>query len=386
MIRARPPERDQAVVLDCHDLAHRTQPRVASCDVNDQVDGERHVSSDRGRERPDQSALPRAGRAAHKHRRAGLNARFKKRRGVRVQTCGRPRRRRSGQGEAEPTEGTDRQVRTADGGDHRIRAASVAHARVDKGTVERELAPDRGGDAMSELGYLLLSTERDGDFAQRPAPLDPDLVGPIHEDIRDLGVVEKMLQRAEAEQLRTELIELALNERCTRGGAHSFPQKRATPRISVDGEKPRRVDPRADLSADPRHERSVDHASARRRTSIARIVGARAANESRARNGSSGIAARSGKPIRSATLAASTSTAPTTTRPTAHGAFAMSGRAQNAAWSCPARVPVTRQSLSMDPSTAESSASAPAPRSRTTARPAAQTPTRSTMRSPAKLA
>src|SRR5437667_435415 len=191
--------------------------------IADAVSSPALASRDAGGGGPERTALPPAGRAADKHRGAGLNARFKKRRGVGVQTCGRLRRRRSGQGEAEPTEGADRQVRTADGGDHRIRAASVAHARVDKGTVERELAPDRGGDAMSELGYLLLSTERDGDFAQRPAPLDPDLVGPIHEDIRDLGVVEKMLQRAEAEQLRTELIELALNERCTRGGAPSFP-------------------------------------------------------------------------------------------------------------------------------------------------------------------
>src|SRR5207245_3018653 len=213
---------------------------------------------------------------------------------------------------------------------------------------------------------------------------DPDLIGSIDEDVGDLGVVEKMLERAEAKELRAKLVELLLDERRARGGTHALAQQRATSGVCVDGEKACWVDPRADLSADPRHERGVDHASARSRSSIARIVGARAANESRARNGSSGIAARSGKPIRSATLAASTSTAPTTTRPTAHGAFAMSGRAQNAAWSCPARVPVTRQSLSMDPSTAESSASAPAPRSRTTARPAAQTPTRSTMRSPAK--
>src|SRR5207245_2393554 len=171
-----------------------------------------------------------------------------------MQTRGRPRRRRPGQREAELTEGADRQVRTPDGRDHRVRAASVTHARVDERTVERELAPDRSGDAMSELGHLLLTAERDGDFAQRPASLDPDLSGSIDEDVGDLGVVEKMLERAEAKELRAKLVELLLDDRRARGGTHALAQQRATSGVCVDGEKACWGDRRADRTAASRHE------------------------------------------------------------------------------------------------------------------------------------
>jgi hypothetical protein len=63
-----------------------------------------------------------------------------------------------------------------------------------------------------------------------------------------------------------------------------------------------------------------------------------------------------------------------------------SGAAQNKACSCAERVPATRQRRSREDRIAGSSESAPEPRSRTAARPAAHALTRPTSRSPSKVA
>ena len=102
-------------------------------------------------------------------------------------------------------------------------------------------------DLLSRLtsGHLLTR------YLPSPAALDEHRVGPVDEDVRDVGVVEKRLEGAEAEEVGAERVGSALVERRARGEAHPLPQKPALGRVRVRAEKLLRGDARRDLLAEP---------------------------------------------------------------------------------------------------------------------------------------
>src|SRR5439155_12833292 len=108
----------------------------------------------RGGQGPEQRAFTGARRPAHENARPLAHACFQKRRRVVVHAARDPRRRSTTERDREPIELSDREAGTTDRGDDGIRAASVTHPSIDEGPLERQLAPDTGGDAVRELGDI----------------------------------------------------------------------------------------------------------------------------------------------------------------------------------------------------------------------------------------
>src|SRR3989442_508942 len=280
----------------------------------------------------------------------------------------------------------DRGARPTARRDHRVRAAAVAHARVDERPLERELAAHARGDPVRELADRVRRAELDRRALEASGALDEHIARTVHEDVGHRGVVEIALEGAEAEQLRAQLVELIVGERSTRRDADALAQDRPARGLGVQRKKAGRVHADRDLGPHACEKARVDQWSDRSSSSIARSVGARAAKSSLARYGSGGIAASRGKPTRPAIRAASSGSAAVTTSPTAHGARSRSGTAQKSAWSWAVCVPLTTQSRSSVARSPCSSASAPAPRSATSARPPAAVSSSAHTRAASKLA
>ena len=231
------------------------------------------------RQRPQQSALTGSGRARDENV-APRDDDSRKQLGRRTRKPARgfPRRREAAQGDRDATELADRERRTADRRNDRVRAAAVAHPRVDVRLLDGELAPDAGRDAMHELADLRSVVELQIDALELSAALDEDLRRAIDEHVRDLAIVQQRLQPTEPEELGAECLHLLLGQIASDRGAYSLAQRRASCRIGVQHEHRARIEARGDLGAHPRHDGRVDHAILRMSASIARNVGARAAN------------------------------------------------------------------------------------------------------------
>ncbi len=323
--------------LEVDDVRMREHELVGVLD-----DHEPLVRRDRRRERAEERALAGAGRAAHEEiRPCGDRAREERRRGGRQASARDPRRRRAVERERERAELPDRERRTADRPDDRVRPAAIPHARVDEGLLDRELAADARRDAVRELGEGRRVPERHRRAFEAAGTLDEDLGRAVHEHVGHRRIVEERLERTEAEELGAQLVRRRVGERSAGGAADPLAEERPPPGIGVEHEQRARIEAARDLGSDARDELRSIHRRARMSPSTARSVGARAANVSAARNGSRGIAPRSGHGRRAPMAAASSGAAPTTTRPTAQGASRSRDTAQNAAWSWATLVPVT---------------------------------------------
>ena len=147
-----------------------------------------------------------------------------------------PRRRATTERDREPIELSDREAGTTDRGDDGIRAASVTHPSIDEGPLERQLAPDTGGDAVRELGDIFGAAKCDTSALQLARPLAENLPRTVHKDVRDQRIVEQLLERPEAEQLGAHRIELGLGDRDARRRPHPLPKKRPSPGLGIDGD------------------------------------------------------------------------------------------------------------------------------------------------------
>src|SRR5207244_5545776 len=263
---------------------------------------------------------------------------------------------------------------------------AVAHARVDERPLERELAAHARGDPVRELADRVRPAELDRRSLEASGALDEHIARTVHEDVGHRGIVEIALEGAEAEKLRAQLVDLFVRERSTRCDADALAQDRPARGLGIQREQAGRVHAGRDLGPHACEKARVDQWSDLSSSSTARRVGARAAKSSVARYGSEGIAASSGKPTRPAIRAASSGSAAVTTSPTAHGARSRSGTAQKSAWSWAVCVPLTTQSRSSVARSSCSSASAPAPRSATSARPSAPVSSSAHTRAASKLA
>src|SRR2546426_8352391 len=95
----------------------------------------------------------------------------------------------------------DRERRPTDRRDHRVRAAAVAHARVDERPLERELAAYARGDPVRELADRVRPAELDRRALEASGALDEHIARTVHEDVGHRGIVEIALEGAEAEEL-----------------------------------------------------------------------------------------------------------------------------------------------------------------------------------------
>ena len=84
---------------------------------------------------------------------------------------------------------------------HDVDAAAVGEPGVDQRARLVDAAADRRGDALRDIDDMLHVAEpRVGPF-ELAAPLDIDIVRPVDEDVGDLVVVEKRLERTQADHV-----------------------------------------------------------------------------------------------------------------------------------------------------------------------------------------
>ena len=95
----------------------------------------------------------------------------------------------------------DAQRRPADRGVDGVGAAAVAHASVDQGLLDADLATDEGDDLLDHLLEVRLVAEAGGRRQQAATSLDVDLVPAVDEDVGNIWIVHVLLQRSEPDQL-----------------------------------------------------------------------------------------------------------------------------------------------------------------------------------------
>ncbi len=74
-------------------------------------------------------------------------------------------------------------------------------ARVDHGARLVDATSDRADDPLDDLHQVPVVAKHDRGFFELAVALDVHLVVAIHEDVRDVAILQQLLERTEAEQL-----------------------------------------------------------------------------------------------------------------------------------------------------------------------------------------
>ena len=85
--------------------------------------------------------------------------------------------------------------------DDRVHARAVLQARIDHRARLVDAPSHRADDALDDLHQVAVVLEDHRCFLEPAVPLDVDLIEPVHEDVRDVAILEQHLERAEAEEL-----------------------------------------------------------------------------------------------------------------------------------------------------------------------------------------